>query len=123
MYNPYQNPMQEYGYGFQNQPVTAEKSLIKVNGIEGAKAYQMGANSVVALFHETDNVMYIKATDGANYPTITAYRYEPQVEEKHLTPEYVSKDDFINFREEVMASVDERIQQIKPKSAKSKSDE
>jgi hypothetical protein len=61
MFNPYQ-------FNYQPQPV----QLVKVSGIDGAKAYQMGANSAVALFHESEDIFYIKSTDGAGFPTIHA---------------------------------------------------
>ena len=47
MFNPYQ---------FNFQPQIQTTQLVKVSGIDGAKAYQMGANSAVALFHESEDV-------------------------------------------------------------------
>lgn len=40
-------------------------ALIKVSGIEGARAYQMPPDSAIPLFHATEDVLYIKTTDGA----------------------------------------------------------
>lgn len=50
--------------------------LIRVTGIDGAKAYQMSANSTVALFDSGSDVMYIKSTDGACFPTIRTFKFE-----------------------------------------------
>lgn len=40
------------------------KSLIRVNGIEGAKAYQVMPRETVALFDGNDDVFFIKSADG-----------------------------------------------------------
>ena len=52
------------------QPQEQTQSLIRVNGIDGAKAYQMPANSTVALFDSNEDVMYVKSTDGAGFRSI-----------------------------------------------------
>ena len=41
--------------------------LIRVTGMDGAKAYQMPPNSVVPLFDADNDIMYIKSTDGAGF--------------------------------------------------------
>lgn len=38
--------------------------LIRVTGMDGAKAYQMPPNSVVPLFDADNDIMYVKSTDG-----------------------------------------------------------
>lgn len=55
--------------------------LIRVTGMDGAKAYQMPPNSVVPLFDADNDIMYIKSTDGAGFPTIRAFAFQP-VEDK-----------------------------------------
>ena len=37
-------------YGFYQQPYGGSEQLIRVTGLDGAKAYQMRPNSAVALF-------------------------------------------------------------------------
>lgn len=51
-------------------------ALTQVSGIEGAKAYQMPPNSVAALFHNDEDVFFVKTTDGAVFPSIRAFRFE-----------------------------------------------
>ena len=92
MFNPYQ-------FNFQPQPQTQQ--LIRVSGMDGAKAYQMGANSSVALFHENDDVFYIKSTDGAGFPTIHAYRFEPISDEQPKSEQYVTVEMFEQFKKEL----------------------
>ena len=65
------NPYNNYNMGMNNfypnqfsttlaQPQMTTQNLIRVNGIDGAKAYQMPANSTVALFDNNEDIMYIK---------------------------------------------------------------
>ena len=58
------------------------QEVIKVNGENGAKAYVLNTpNSSVLLLDETAPVIWLKTTDGACYPSLTAYSitpYEPE---------------------------------------------
>ena len=57
-------------YGFYQQPYGEQ--LIRVTGIDGAKAYQMRPNSAVALFDGAEDIFYLKSTDGAGRWNISA---------------------------------------------------
>ena len=75
--NPYASLLGQtpyYNQPMNNQPFPQQitQNLIRVNGIEGAKAYQMSANSTVALFDTNEDIMYIKSTDGAPVQGATA---------------------------------------------------
>lgn len=75
---PFNMPNQQFSQPMQNYnsyPIM-NNSLIRVTGIEGAKAYQMQPNSTVALFDNNEDYMYIKSTDGAGFPTIRTFRFE-----------------------------------------------
>ena len=61
----------------QYQNCFQSQNLIRVTGIDGAKAYQMPPNSVVPLFDNDNDIMYIKSTDGAGFPTIKAFAFTP----------------------------------------------
>lgn len=50
--------------------------LIRVTGMDGAKAYQMPPNSVVPLFDADNDIMYVKSTDGTGFPTIRAFAFQ-----------------------------------------------
>lgn len=90
MYNPYTMPQS----GYSNRENT--QSLIRVNGIDGARAYQnMGANSTVALFDANDDLMYIKSTDGAGFPSVRTFRFE----EVTGTNQVVSNNDYVSREE------------------------
>lgn len=71
-YNPYYTPISN-AQNLQGQ----KQEVVRVNGIEGAKAYQMPPNSSVLLLDETAPIVYLKMTDGASYPTISSYKISP----------------------------------------------
>lgn len=59
--------------GGQNGSQTAsqrppEDLIVRVTGMEGAKAYQLAANSRAPLFDDTAEIVIIKATDSVGHP-------------------------------------------------------
>ena len=62
--------------GPQGAAQPAQDGLIRVTGMQGAKAYQMPANSRAALFDDTDDIVIIKMTDGAGFPSYRRARLE-----------------------------------------------
>lgn len=79
--------------------------LIRVTGIDGAKAYQMPPNSVSALFDSNEDVMYIKSTDGAGFPTIRQFTFtevqNATVPGQTQAAEYVTREEFESLRREL----------------------
>lgn len=67
-YNPYQ---------FQYQ----KTEVVRVNGRNGAEAYQLAPNSSILLLDESSPIVWLKTTDGAGYPTLTPYKIEPFIEQ------------------------------------------
>ena len=71
--NPYltpyfQQPVQQYAPPSQ---------VTKVNGENGARAYQMGANSSALLLDESGLLVWLVVSDGAGYKTVTPYDITP----------------------------------------------
>ena len=97
--NPYFN--QSLNNQFASTPAPIQ-GLVKVTGIEGAKAYQMPPNSTMPLFDADNDIMYIKSTDGAGFPTIREFAFSP-VETTPQAPdvEYVQRSEFDKLVEEV----------------------
>lgn len=82
---------------------TANQSqLIRVNGLDSAKAYPTSPNSTVALFDANEDIMYIKSTDASNFPTIRRFRFVEEKETQILTQQYVTMEEFNQFREEIL---------------------
>ena len=48
---------------------------MRVNGYQGAQAYQMGANAAAVLFDANEDIFYKKITDGAGFASIEIYSY------------------------------------------------
>lgn len=92
--NPYQ--MNPY-YPRQNQ-VIPNNGIIWVQGIEGAKAFQLAPNSNILLMDsESDGKFYIKVSDNVGMCTLRTFNYE-EVTNQPTTPaidlsEYVRKDE------------------------------
>ena len=72
--NPYINPYSTYPNYQQQLP---QQQVTKVNGENGARAYQMGANSSALLLDECGTIVWLATTDGASYKTVTPYDITP----------------------------------------------
>lgn len=110
--NPYasllpQNPYYNQQTQMNNQQILQQiqpQNLIRVNGIDGAKAYQMNANSIAALFDANDDIMYIKSTDGAGFPSIRTFSFVEikQDAKSNSNQDYISREEFEEFKKELM---------------------
>ena len=70
-----QNPFA--GYTPQYANAYPSEQIIKVNGIDGARALQLGPNSSKIVLDETkDNRLYLCMTDGAGFKTVRPMRCE-----------------------------------------------
>lgn len=76
--------------------------LIRVNGIDSAKAYPTTPNSTVPLFDANEDIMYIKSTDASNFPTIRIFRFVEEQETQIPAQQYVTIDEFNKFKEEIL---------------------
>ena len=76
-------------YGMQNQfnnqtyPLQKQE-VIRVNGKNGAAALNLPPNSSVLLLDENEPVVWLKVTDGAGYPSLTAYSITPYKEKEPI---------------------------------------
>lgn len=109
-YMPYiQQQMQQNQFSQfqQTQPQIPTQNLIRVNGIDGAKAYQMTPNSTVALFDSNEDIMYVKSTDGAGFPQIRRFKFVEMQESQTQQPvnnDFISREEFENFKKEIMSN-------------------
>lgn len=85
MYNQFGSPFnmqfmpqyQPWGQNLQRQ------EIVKVNGQNGAKAFQMAPNSSALLLDESAPIIWLVQTDGAGYKTEVPYSitpYQAQIE-------------------------------------------
>lgn len=53
------------------------QQIVRVNGKNGAEAYQMMPNSSCLLLDESAPIVWLVQTDGAGYKSISPYKIEP----------------------------------------------
>lgn len=89
MYEPY-----VYPYNAQNMPkfnaqgvFMQKQEVVRVNGENGARAYNLAPNSSVLMLDTTAPRVWFKFTDGAGYATMQGFDTTPMetAEEKNLT--------------------------------------
>ena len=73
MYNPFAPAMP---YQMYQQP-QQQTQVVRVNGENGARTYQIGPNSSALLLDEGGNIVWLVTTDGAGYKTVGAYDITP----------------------------------------------
>ena len=99
---PAQNPYMDRLAQMQPPPQPRD-GLIRVTGMDGARAYQMPPNSAVALFDGGNDVFYVKTTDGAGFPTIRAYSFQPMEHAQAMVAsEYVTRAEFEQLKEMIV---------------------
>ena len=99
---PVQNPYMDRLAQMQPTPQPRD-GLIRVTGMDGARAYQMPPNSAVALFDGGQDVLYVKTTDGAGFPTIRAYSFQPMEQAQAMgASEYVTRAEFEQLKEMIV---------------------
>ena len=70
-----------------------------VQGIEGAKSYQLMPNSnVVLMDSENDGIFYIKSSDNVGMCIVRTFKYE-EIQEK--SKEYITKDELMEILKEI----------------------
>lgn len=104
-FNPWTAPSRNFQNGqYNNQP--QQTTLIRVNGLEGAKAYQMPPNSVIPLFDGNEDIMFVKSTDAAGFATIRSFRFEPMPDpEPPAEPRYATLDDLENLKTSILEAI------------------
>lgn len=95
--------------------ITQGHQLMKVKGLDGAKRFTTQPNSMYALFDEDDDILYVKVTDGNNYPvSLKRYRFVEEAEpEPPKEKEYVTMDRFEEFENKVMEALSNAKQPIR----------
>lgn len=96
-----------YGFNpsFTPYPPQQRTELIRVNGMDGARAYQMPPNSTAALFDSCNDILYIKQTDGAGFASIRIFEFteqapQPQPKATPFQPDdYVKREEFDQLKE------------------------
>lgn len=88
---------QPFNYGYM--PKT---DIVRVNGENGARAYQLPPNSSIILLDESAPIVWLAQTDGAGYKTVTPYKIEPYRPEP--TKEYKTLEERIERLEAMLSA-------------------
>ena len=97
--NPYLNPYGNFpNYQQQITPQLPQQQVTKVNGENGARAFQLGANSSALLLDECGTIVWLVTSDGAGYKTVSPYDIAPHQVAK--APDYSSLETRISKLEE-----------------------
>ena len=108
--NPFTNYPTQYTNQLTNQYTNRTNNGIQwVQGVEGAKAYQMPPNGILLLMDsENDGFFYIKSTDNIGMSTLRTFKYtEVKTSEVNAIPmpdlsEYVKKDELQGLIEKML---------------------
>ena len=98
----YNNPYLP-SYGPQTpvyQSYLPQTQVTKVSGENGARAFQMGANSSAVLLDETGTMVWLVTSDGAGYKTVCPYDIFPH--RPQAVPDYSSLEARIARLEETI---------------------
>ena len=116
MNNFMQQQMQrnQYASYFNPTPVASATSnnIVWVQGIEGAKAWQLSPNSMVILLDsEVEGKMYIKVSDSVGFSTLRIFNYVEEIPTSSTVTnnnldlsQYVRKDELNNLIKELMTN-------------------
>lgn len=99
---PYPYPAQTAPVNMYYQPPYQQSfQITKVNGENGAKAFQMPPNSSIILLDESNPKVYIKETDGASYPKLSVYKLVPDTDAEIKDENDKSKDQIKKLEERI----------------------
>ena len=77
MYNPFAPALPYQQQQMMYQQPQQQTQVVRVNGENGARAYQIGPNSSAMLLDESGTMVWLVTTDGAGYKTVGAYDIAP----------------------------------------------
>lgn len=112
-YYPQYYPLQNYQMP-QPQNSTHNNGITWVQGEASAKSYPISAGQSILLMDSENPIMYIKSTDQSGMPLpLRIFDYKERTQERTEPPhtvsepkvEYVSKDEFDAFRDEIRAEL------------------
>lgn len=103
--NPYQQNNMQYQpssmYGRVSNPYVNSYSY--VNGIEGAKAYQMLPNQMVLLMDSEKPYFYTKCSNNMGQSTIKIYKFEEVPQQEEVQLEYATKQDLQELKDLILS--------------------
>ena len=106
-YNPYQFQQPPYGYQQPYQPAPQKPTFDFVNGVEGAKSYQVMPSQTAILMDTENSACYIKSSNGIGQATIKYFKVtecaEQDLRTQKPSADFVTKDEFKSFSDRLSA--------------------
>ena len=106
-YNPFPVSYQPYPSLYQPPQTQPNNGLNWVQGESGAKSYLVAPNTTVLLMDSENEVFYLKSSDASGMPQLRIFDYKERVKSTEPEPapvktdEYVTKDEFQAFKNEI----------------------
>lgn len=97
--NPYGFMQQQYQMPQIQQPA-AQQQVVRVNGENGARSYQIGPNSSAILLDESGLMVWLVTSDGAGYKTVSPYDIAPH--QSAPAPDFGTLEERIKRLEEIV---------------------
>jgi len=110
-YSPQRNQFSSYFNPVNSNVNTSTNNIIWVQGIEGAKAWQLNPNSMVILLDsEAEGKMYIKVSDNIGMSSLRVFNYKEEVATSSANTtnqqvdlsQYVTRDEIKNLVKECL---------------------
>ena len=99
LYNPAVNPYFAMQRPYQQAP---RQEVVKVNGENGARAFQIPPNSSALLLDESGVIVWLVTTDGAGYKSVAPFDISPH--EAAPAPDYKDLESRITRLEEMISN-------------------
>ena len=111
-FQPQQRPQYSSYFNPATGATASTNNIFWVNGIEGAKAWQLNPSSMVILLDsENEGKMYIKVSDNIGISSLRIFNYTEEVDSSTVTTnkdldlsQYVRKDELQNLIKELMTN-------------------
>ena len=104
------NPYLYMPYGAQQFPQVTQPvdGMVWVDGMEGVRMYQLPPNSrSPVLMFKNEERFAVKTTDAGGASTVRLFKFEEETQEQEQagTGDYVTRDDFESFKNEILEAV------------------
>lgn len=97
-YNQYNNL-----YG-RNANIPYVNSYTYVNGLEGARAYQMMPNQMILLMDSDKPYFYTKTSNAMGQSTIRVYEFKEVPQQEEIKVEYATKQDLEEIKQLILGN-------------------
>ena len=114
-YNSYTANMYQQNQQYQSGNVNTDTNITFVNGVEGAKAFQLRPNQRVILMDSNNSKFYVKSTDSLGVAKISSYSFVEDENFNNNSQQQQNNDDIVNINKEDYDSLLLKISELENK--------